>query len=85
MNRNSTYDPAVDPAGFYMDGGSLATVTIANGSDVFDVDIEILDPALFSGAPSGWHIPALDGENAARAEQWRLLREHIDRLLAARR
>ncbi len=85
VNRNDTYDPAVEPAGFYMVGGSIATVTIANGSDVFDVDIEMADPALNSGTRTGWNIPVLNGDNAARAEQWRLLRAHIDRALAARR
>ena len=85
INGDTQFDPLNEPAGFYMDGGSLGTVTIANGSDVFDVDIEILDPALFSGAPSGWRIPALSEEDATRAEQWRLLREHVERMLAARR
>jgi len=82
INGDTQFDPLNEPAGFYMVDGSIETVTIANGSDVFDVDIEMADPALFSSAPSGWRIPALSEEDATRAEQWRLLRAHIDRALA---
>jgi len=44
INGDSIYDPAVDPAGFYEVGGSMEPVTVQNGSDAMNIDIEMDDP-----------------------------------------
>lgn len=78
VNHNGDYDPAEDPAGFYMDGASIGTVTIANGSDGLNVDIVLYDPA--GAAPAAeWRIPPRDEARVARAEQWRRLKKVFER------
>ena len=84
INGDTRYDPLDEPGGFYMSGASPGTVTINNGSDAFGIDIVLYDPVSVPGSSSGWRIPPLDEKNAARAEQWRLLRAHVDRLLTSK-
>ncbi len=47
------YNPAVDPAEFYQTGGELAPVTILNGSDGLDINLQLVDP-VGGGEFSAW-------------------------------
>jgi hypothetical protein len=77
VNWNGEYDPSVDPAGYYMNGTSIGTVTLTNGADAFDVDIALFDPATLGAAPAGWRIPPRDEAAEARAERWRRVAEFL--------
>jgi hypothetical protein len=50
-----------------------------NGDTHYD---PLEDPVSVPGSASGWSIQPLGEKATARAEQWRLLRAHIDRALA---
>jgi hypothetical protein len=54
VNFNESYDPATDPAGLYMNGGSPVPVTVADDSDVLDVLIYLEDPQGGGFRTSAW-------------------------------
>jgi len=84
VDYSGTYDPAVDPAAYYMDGASIGTVTVANGSDAFAIDIVLLDPEPGASQQAGWRIPPRDPALEARAQEWRRLSEFLKRALESR-
>jgi hypothetical protein len=58
INGNDTYDPAIDPAGFY---GGLPTPTslnISDGHDISGIVIQISDPVLTTNASGNVAWPA---------------------------
>jgi len=57
VNYNFDYDPDIDPAGFYMNGGDFGEVTVTDGHDELAIDIILLDPAAGASPSAGsWRM-----------------------------
>jgi uncharacterized protein (DUF2141 family) len=79
-NDNEAYDPAVDPAGFYMTGGEIDSVSVADGSDALGLVILLEDPSGGGAATSAWRQPT--EEDRARASRNKQLSAAIKKALA---
>lgn len=67
-NDSGTYDPGIDPVGYY-GGGSLTEIAIANGSDVNGIQLVVEDPVpgAETGAAITWTVrEPMGGESYAR-------------------
>lgn len=66
VNMSGSYEPDVDPAGFYGTIEDPAPVTVGDGTDALDIDIHLADPV---GVPTlaarAWKAPS--GERGLRA------------------
>jgi len=81
VNGNGSYEPAVDPGGFYMSGSQLGEVTISGGSDAFGVQIFLDDPDEGAAATSAWGPPS--AEQVERKLRGKRMMASLKKALAA--
>lgn len=85
VNYNDSYEPGVDPAGFYSDqSGDPVSITIAYGEDALDIDIHLEDPPApgLSSRAIAWKSP---GEDARGRSSIGRMGERVREILETRK